>query len=360
MITHDEIRNKLLGDFQRGPNELGDRDKDGVILVSSYKNPMLKLSRGKAHIFIPDCHLLSHKDAEKYPNYHFVLDDEIRLFLRRLVELRADKRGEFLVWQLGDLFDVWRALGGRNPEAEIDKITADYKETFKFLLNSPPDGVRTEIMAGNHDYVLCDLAEWEAKRFYIIPKSDPTGGDILVLHGDVFDWLEQLTPDKLQDQVVKLAKWVSSGKHELLHDEQDVVAELNRNLPTGDKPIGASKPELLGDSPNSKDAFNVIDGDKGDEHASNKIHFKNAGRLAVALKKQGHNVRVVVIGHTHWARLVAGDRGDGQALLLMDCGAWFGRCRLAQNTDWIWSSQIGVLVDDDLRIYQLGWREAPS
>lgn len=360
MITHDEIRDKFVGVFQKGPAELGDRDKDGVILVCSYKNPMLKLPRGRAYVFIPDCHLLSHKDAKKYPHYHFVLNDEIKLFLKRLTELKADRRGELSVWQLGDLLDVWRALGDRDPKAKIDEITANFAEACDFLRNSPPHGVRAEIMAGNHDYVLRDLAEWEAKRFYIFENSDPTGGDVLVLHGDVFSWLERIVPDKLKEHVVQLARWVSSGKHELRHDQEDAVAELNRDLPTGDKPIGAFEPELLGDSQNSKDAFNVIDGDKGDEHAPNKEFFNHAGKLAIELKKHGHNVRVVVIGHTHWARLVAGDRGDGQPLLLMDCGAWFGRCRLALNADWIWSSQIGVLVDDDLRVYQLGWRKAHS
>jgi hypothetical protein len=68
----------------------------------------------------------------------------------------------------------------------------------------------------------------------------------------------------------------------------------------------------------------------------------------------------VVIAHSHWARLLTGDRGDGKQLILMDCGAWFARCRLARDADWIWSAQIGVLLDDDLRIYQMGWLKESS
>lgn len=360
MITHDEIRDKFVGVFPKGPDELGDRDTDGVILVSRYKNPMLKLPRRRAHVFIPDCHLLSRRDAAQYPHYHFVLKEEIKRFLENLTELKANRRGELSVWQLGDLFDVWRALGGRDPKAEIDEITADFAETFELLRNAPPYGVRAEIMAGNHDYVLRDLAEWEAKRFFIIPNSNPTEGDVLVLHGDVFDWLERIAPDDLQEYVVQLARWVSTGRHELQHEQEDAVAEVNRHLPTGDKSLGASDPELLGDSQNSEDAFNVIDVDTGDKNAPNKRFFKQAGKLAAELEKHGHNIRVVVIGHSHWARLLAGNREDGKQLILMDCGAWFARCRLIRDADWIWSAQIGVLLDDDLRIYQMGWKKASS
>ena len=45
----------------------------------------------------------------------------------------------------------------------------------------------------------------------------------------------------------------------------------------------------------------------------------------------GKDVRLVIIGHTHHARIVRGTRPDGTLFVLMDCGAWVDtscwRCR---------------------------------
>ena len=73
-------------------------------------------------------------------------------------------------------------------------------------------------------------------------------------------------------------------------------------------------------------------------------------------KDGGTDVRVVVIGHTHQARIVRGTRPDGTPFVLMDCGAWVGTSFLSDDLDApIANGQIGVKVGDDLRIYQLGY-----
>lgn len=82
--------------------------------------------------------------------------------------------------------------------------------------------------------------------------------------------------------------------------------------------------------------------------------FRQAATAARLLKQHGHDVRLVVIGHTHSARMVYGDRGDGQRMVMMDCGAWFGKCKFGATGPDLWAQQIGVLADNDLRIYQLG------
>jgi hypothetical protein len=67
-------------------------------------------------------------------------------------------------------------------------------------------------------------------------------------------------------------------------------------------------------------------------------------------------VRLIVIGHTHQARIVRGKRKNGERFVLMDCGAWVGLDFLSNTLDApIANAQIGVKVGDDLRIYQLGY-----
>lgn len=358
MISHDEFRRRLLGIFPSNPKQPQDR---GVALVARLQNAQLQLPGRRAHIFIPDLHLLNQEDAKAYPKYHFVQDADLRLFLKKLSTMKRRKRGELAVWHLGDLFDVWRARGGRGPKEEVDEIAADHSEILGLLVDPPPRGCRAEILAGNHDYVLHALQEWRAPRFYIISNEDRGGGDVLVLHGDVFSWVERTLPEDLQAAVVRLATWISSGQHRL-HQEDKVVAAINRNLKTGDEPIGMPQARLPKNQPiahiKHNTSVNVIDGDRGKERAPNKRFFAAAKALALELKKHGHNIRVMVIGHTHWSRLVAGNRGDGDPFVLMDCGAWFGRCRLGPKGPWIWSAQIGVLIQNDLRLYQLGWRRA--
>ncbi len=67
-------------------------------------------------------------------------------------------------------------------------------------------------------------------------------------------------------------------------------------------------------------------------------------------------MRLVVIGHTHNARIVRGKRPDGSLFVLMDCGACGGTGFLSDELGApILNLQIGVKVADDLRIYQLGY-----
>ena len=70
----------------------------------------------------------------------------------------------------------------------------------------------------------------------------------------------------------------------------------------------------------------------------------------------GRDVSLVVIGHTHHARIILGSRSDGKPFAFMDCGAWVGTGFLSATMNApIWNAQIGVKVGDDLRIYQLGY-----
>jgi hypothetical protein len=71
----------------------------------------------------------------------------------------------------------------------------------------------------------------------------------------------------------------------------------------------------------------------------------------------GWDLRLVVIGHTHHARIAVDERAekDGGSkrgfFALVDCGAWLESGNLGGQI--VRNAQIGVLYDNDVRIYQL-------
>jgi UDP-2,3-diacylglucosamine pyrophosphatase LpxH len=360
MLTHDDIQACLATAF---PADTAQPARPNVALVARLQDAALQLPTARCHIVIPDCHLLTPADARVYPNNHFMLDEELGRLCAGLRDLKAVHRGELTVWHIGDLFDIWRARGGRGPKAEVDRIAEHYATALDALLSSPPRGCRAELLAGNHDYALHNLDEWNAARFEIVENDDRTRGDVLFMHGDAFEWIERAVPQQVKAFMVRLATWVSSGRHDLDQDRDDAdrVAAVNRFLATGDQPIGVPQSVLADAMPVDGapvDLWNVVAADEGDPQAANKHFYEPARLLALELRSHGHDIRLVVVGHTHFARIVRGDRGDGVPFALLDCGAWFGQCRLSPTQPWLWSAQVGVVVGDDLRVYQLGRRPA--
>lgn len=344
MLIHKDILKSLQTAFP-----------DEVHIVARYATPHLELPGGRAHLFLPDFHLLNDEDALAYPNNGFVQDEDLLQLLKRLARLKKNNPAMLLVWHLGDLFDIWRARGGLGPAAEVDKIRADHGTIIDRLRLGPPTGVRALFMAGNHDFELFNLTEWQAARWRIIENEDRDAGDVLVLHGDIFSWIERL-PDEIAARAVRFARWTSSGEHDLFND-QETVASLNRELPLGDRPLGENKASLTSQPLDAADLdINVINGETGHPNAKNKKFYKGAKALATAMRERGHNIRVVVIGHTHFARIVKGEI-EGKPFVLMDCGSWIGSCRLAPEQPFQRCAQVGVLAQNELRLYQLGRRE---
>jgi hypothetical protein len=213
-----------------------------------------------------------------------------------------------------------------------------------------------QLLAGNHDFATYRLQEWRAKRFVTLKSDDPAGGDMLILHGDLFSWIERLVPEEVRAAAVRFAKWHATGEHDLYNDA-DTVEEANQEIDDGDSPIGAVDPTLA--NPNGGDGaevHNVIFGDRGDPDEPNKKFYQPAKELVEAFREHDYNITTIVIGHTHYGRILASDDGD---FALVDAGAWIGRCRIeVDQVDPILNAQIGVVVGNDLRVYQLGWRPA--
>lgn len=345
MLTHQDILDKLRVTFP---------EENGVALVARYADNDLQLPERRAHIFIGDCHMLNDDDTLAYPKYQFLQEQDLNRLLSGLIKLKKDSPGHLRVWHLGDLFDVWRARGGLGDEAEMAKIASDRHEIVD-KLRGP---LRARIIAGNHDYPLFTSPHWRADRYRILDNDDPDGGDIFVLHGDVFSGIERLH-DNIQEIAVRFATWHEAGTKNLFQDG-DVLSAANRDLDR-DTPFG-TEPRILASASaddlvfSQAEHYNVIDGDAEDPDAGNTKPFPLAKVLGEKMRERGHNVRLMVTGHTHWARLIKGTVA-GSPFVLMDCGAWIGYVKRSQDEEAIHSGQIGVLVGNEMCLYQIGYRK---
>ncbi len=340
MLNHDEVAEFLAAEFP------------ALRVVARWADPELRLPPARARIFVPDLHLLAESDAAQYPTTRFKLRNELRRFLAALVRFKNDHPGELEVLHLGDLFDLWRARGPGTVKEKVDAIVADYRDEVAALFRGPPVGVRAGLVAGNHDYDLHYLAEWNALRFAFLNDSPAGQPDALALHGDQFDFVERIVPHPLRAAMVRLFRQTASAGHELDQEQAADVLALNDQLPRGDQVAGTGLTDLAPPDGLAAGSTNVI-------HWSPQVgrigrFFEPARQLAVALKGRGRDIRLVICGHSHHARIVVGDRGDGVTMALVDCGAWLGQCRFGPGSPWRPSAQLGVLVGNDARIYQLG------
>ncbi len=353
MLSHDDLLTPLRRAF---PGRAG---QAGVTLVARYFDEALALPSEPALVFIPDTHLLTDADTRVYPNYHFTPQFQgaaLTRLLRELAELKSERPDELVLFQLGDFFDQWRATEGRTPKEQVDDIAGDHAEMIDLFRSSPPAGVDGLALAGNHDYACFSLQEWQSRRFVILPNPRPGGGEVLVTHGDLFDWAEQLVPEDLKTLGVRFAKAVKGDIGELRAIDQSIISGVNRTLPRGDAPIGENVTTFSDGGPLDALMDDVAIGlnlfDQAPEGSKPTRYFRQARAIAEELDQHGFRIRTVVIGHSHSPRMVYGLRTNGLPLLLMDCGAWFGCCRVGDGPVQ-YSQQLGVVVGGDLRIYQL-------
>jgi UDP-2,3-diacylglucosamine pyrophosphatase LpxH len=345
MIGHDEIEQFLSANFPAQGTDIGLR------LVARYSEPAIGFPAGRARIFIPDIHLMSVKAGKEFPKTGFRLTKEITRFLKLLAAFKNANPGELQVFQMGDIFDIWRVRGSGGSKRKVEDIAADNAGVLELLLFGPPTGCRASILAGNHDFDLHNLAEWNTPRFWFLNDSAAGVPDALAIHGDCFDFAENFFPDKLQEFGVKLAKQASSGEHELDHEDLLRVLALNDTLPKKDQPIGDADAALGAAGGTAPERFNLVPWSKTVGTVGK--YFDAARKMAIELKPRGRDVRLVICGHSHAARIVVGDRGDGVEMALMDCGAWLGKSHFGAAAPRRASAQVGVLVGNDARIYQL-------
>jgi UDP-2,3-diacylglucosamine pyrophosphatase LpxH len=351
--------------------------RPGVSLVARLNNAALNLNRDdRVHVFIPDCHIVPPDDLKSWEGA-VCTPANLKAVLRLLEALDGlPATVKVVVWQLGDLFDYWR-VGKEKQSAEARRrsLMQHCKEAWD-AFGAP--GIQR--LVGNHDDPLEDDPDSIELEAFIPSKPDQSAdSDVLVLHGHQFDPIERLDS--------RLKEFFMRGATQRVDKiSWDMMSAANPNWSrTPDPRARRRRPDL--DESNRGDFMSYAltpQNPVPDRHPYNVMRaapvwqlegsgalLGHGGRWVDAKHQQlylaarqraeqesanGRDVSLVVIGHTHHARIILGARSDGKPFAFMDCGAWVGTGFLsATMNDPIWNAQIGVKVGDDLRIYQLGY-----
>jgi UDP-2,3-diacylglucosamine pyrophosphatase LpxH len=333
-------------------------------------------SAARTYLFIPDLHLVSRAADEAY-QYTFRKLESGR-FIQRHVLLDRVCGAMLDFWndlpqgrslkavQLGDFVDLWR----ENEFAQDDitglaaRILDDYPEARRRLVRRGTESLEPDILLGNHDLKMAESNELKRARRAFTYKVG-TGRPILVTHGDLFDGLETLLDDELQEWFVeRFGPGVPAQQY-----------TLDRTLDRQDGQLGGSEgaaPIVLeqeDDDVGLPDWVNVwVTVAPSEEALLTQSHrllptaLEYAGGLRSGQQPYLDNMgiagalpdlRTIVIGHSHHARIcIHRDREDpANNLVLADCGAWIENYRFEDQV--VPSCQIGVLCGGDMRIYQL-------
>lgn len=307
------------------------------------------------HVFVPDLHLVS---AAQRPNYRYGFDwrEEFGAVTTALLETRStlwEQGHRMTVTQLGDFVDLWRESG--NDPLGVQAILESFPDIRDRFLRVAEDSVGPRLLLGNHDLEARRSRNFSRAR--MVQYLPGAGKTLLAMHGDSFDFFEIVVPDEVAAFVLQTFGRLAQPKTypmatlRTLRDKKTPQIQLAKIQGDATFPrLG----DVQGILPNR---FNVIDVTRAQERRAAHRLLPNAVRAARQLRTQverdhrpiAPHLKVMVIGHSHQARLIVDQRAD---LVLMDCGAWIenyqiGRQRKRPNR------QLGVICGADLRIYQV-------
>ena len=338
-------------------------------LISRLFDPDLALpEEGPIRVCIPDLHMLSESGQRSFPGYGFHSDprrtdlmvrflDALGAFAQRLPDV-----SQLEIYQLGDFVDLWREGPGNNPHAILATNASVWDQLYGTLAGTLQ--IPVYFLRGNHDFSLMDGGEFgDWQRLYAFDQTP-----MALLHGDVLDWFEVFAPDWLQRAIVYLTGAQSQERNFSQAELQEGTEAQHKEHESTGRYKWAKQYRLgehfatLPQGPTAAVADNVIelgapeqDAGPQDDLTGHEL-MRPAWQLVQALARtRNMAVRLMVIGHTHHARLVRYKRGQ-EIFVLMDCGAWTEECWVGPQGGPIKqqaSCQIGVLAGNDLRLYQL-------
>lgn len=307
------------------------------------------------YLFIPDLHLVSDEQLVRY-SYHF---NEWETFYKMLFRVRdaratlAQEGNALEVIQLGDLYDLWRE-GTVVP----DRIIEDHVNLAGMVYRHRA-GLRARILVGNHDAEMMGTDRFYLRLF--LPR-DGAGAFCLAIHGDWFDPVERL-PDWLQRFAVYFAGRLPQPQKYPLGEIKEILRRRARAANGFQTRIGLRAPAQLGKlrgvrQPQARLPRRLNVGwTSREDHvhpylasARRVVHrFRNEIEASPAWR----TIRLVVIGHSHHARISVDDTADpAHPVVLMDCGAWIERYKDSEKNVYP-NCQVGVVAGNDIRIYQL-------
>ena len=320
-----------------------------VQLVARLRDDRLSFPQAnELHVFLPDIHLITaaRRAEAGYPygtNYPELLLAVVQSL--RALKLAAAPAGEVVVYQIGDLFDLWRQVDGLDPDANAASAIQNDQASLVAALRDAD--LNAQFLLGNHDYDLYRFPNFDAwQRSFVLTPS------VMLLHGDVFDWVEKL-PDELQNLVL----FLFTASHPAGTAELEKLRPLNNRQRAGRRfrdfiqnqaPAPTGTWRAPGDDGRN---WNVqVAGTAPQE----MLLYLDAARqkCGEANRQFGSALHMAVIGHTHQARIAVHDTPD-EFFALMDCGAWIEDCRTADDPTPRPNAQIAALGANEARIYQL-------
>ena len=356
-----------------------------IYLVARLKDDRLGFPFARdLRVFIPDLHIISRFRQQEFgykynTNYNSHESDLLPALVQELIKFKRqiivenegiaeeDKR-RFEVYQLGDFLDLWRETDTpwkTRPakwRGHVNRMIESNAVLYDAFLD---ETLHTNFILGNHDFDLNRIPgfshRWRFLRHWLVDEQEvPVVG---VLHGDLFSWVERLPdsiqqffvhhfspqiPKQIRKQIVNshigsnflIFKTYNKYKEYIMQKEAPVFAEfpLKNGLPPGSeynvKRAPAGSKEELKYLTDAKKYFSAV---------NQRDNFK---------------VRMAVMGHTHYSRIAVDDSG-GEFFSLVDCGAWVKfHWAVVQEEGEVKripmdNAQVGVLCDNDVRIYQL-------
>jgi UDP-2,3-diacylglucosamine pyrophosphatase LpxH len=339
-----DLHDRLLEAFLAAPKV------SDVLLVARLKDPRIGYDDTKEiRVFIPDLHLLTSKDDRRYP-YAFNCKEQLIGILKALKSLRKGLPGDesVTVYQLGDFVDLWR-----QGNDDATKILTEHFDIAGHLYGSAA-ALNAWFLLGNHDLDLADRGRFRVwNRRYYFPMRDPR---VLLVHGDTFDWVERL-PDWFQKIFVYMFGPLHDANAYDLESLRKAVRQAHgskqyKKYIQGEHHEIGQCPSAAGGVPEDP-YFNVTRvRDPGDPSGHDYLPaaYRTVQRIRAEFPLQ---LTTVVIGHTHHARMAIYEGGAGEFFALMDCGAWIENYKTRGEPDPRPNAQIGVMVANDCRIYQI-------
>lgn len=360
-------------DFLNGLREIAD-----VKLVAKYSNDRIGFPfNDRMRIFIPDIHLFSKFSFDKnhYTSRTNYIDDLLPSLVQYLASFKKESENadkNIVVYQQGDFLDPWRETPefwskdpGKYGEA-INRIIESNAAVWDEMTDS--NTLNTQFVLGNHDidvYHVADLADkFRFLRLFVEGEGGKTVAS--VMHGDLFSWLERVMPDWIQ----QLAVFYFSPK-KLKEENSELFDKVKKEADSSaKKDVEEDKVKDAGDLGDLIDPDDAPDDEwnvKRPGSAEDKeLEFLDPAREYYDKVNHALNyeVRSVFIGHTHRARIAVYDDkipGNDSFFLLVDSGGWvknFTANFVKNNGQKIpineKKAQVGVLYNNEVRIYQLG------
>jgi UDP-2,3-diacylglucosamine pyrophosphatase LpxH len=338
------LHDRLLAALLDAPNV------SDVLLVARLDDPRIGHPDVQdMRVFVPDLHLLTRRDEARYA-YGFNCKPQLIGVLKGLKAFRRGLAGgeSLAVYQLGDYLDLWRQ--GTN---DATPILEEHFDIHGHLYGSP-SALNAWFLLGNHDVELPSSGGYQVwNRRYYFPIRDPR---VLVTHGDVFDWKERFPDAFNRLYVYMFGPMYDSTAYDLETLQRTVKAAHGRKQYrqyiqaeyhdlADSVSVAAGLPGGL-----AWNVGRVTDPDDRSAHEFLPAAYRSTQDIQADF---GLGLTMVVIGHTHHARIAVYEGAGGEFFALMDCGAWIERYRTPADPEPRPNAQIGVMAGNDCRIYQI-------